>query len=106
MEVSRAFREVVISSRRTSGGFASFGLDLPVYVPSGGGIGGGVDIESDGSCMYVIGGCADNIMESNQSDLTGVRVMSSLTEGHCYCCDNERIRCLGPVQNFSPCSRS
>ena len=75
MEVSRAFKEVVISSRRTSGGFASFGL--PVYVPSGGGIGGGVDIEIDGSCMYVIGGC-DNIMESNQSDLTGVRVMSSL----------------------------
>ena len=52
---------------------ASFGL----HVPAGGGIGGGVDIESDGSCMYVIGGC-DNIMESNQSDLTGVRVMSSL----------------------------
>lgn len=46
-EVSRAFREVAISSLRVSGVLASFGL-LLVHVPSEGGIGGGVDIESVG----------------------------------------------------------
>ena len=49
MEVSKAFREVVISLLVMSVLLASFGL----HVPSECGTGDGVDIESDGSCMYV-----------------------------------------------------